>query len=291
MGHDYNWCYYVVGSIDILGQKESLRELKTVPTCEQAEDSFIRSHAETIGTIETFRAGFRSYFEKNMEDDDPHVNVSDDKKAKFYEMRKSQKIYYQFFSDSTIVSTPLQTEDYHSRAINSVYAMLVAFGGMQLISISEKKPLRMGVEIGLATELADGDIYGPAIAEAYRLESEVAEYPRIVIGSEFLNYLLNLSNMTEQISGQDRDDKEYCRRMADLCLSMTCKDLDGMTIFDYLGDEFRNRNLKKGDFEIITGRARDFAKQAYLHYRDKTERKLALRYFLLHKYIETRIAN
>jgi hypothetical protein len=289
MKDGYNWCYYLVGSADVLGQKEALKDLRAIPTSKKSKTGFIRAHEESVIAIETFRKGFSNYFDTYLDDSESSVKVPEDKRIKFEEMRKGQKIKYQFFSDSMITSTPLQTEKYHSNAINSVYAMLGAFGGMLLFSLSEKMPLRVGIEVGLATELKEGDIYGPVLMGAYKLESEVAEYPRVVIGSEFINYLQNLSNETEQFTGQDEEDKEICKRMANLCLGMICKDLDGVMILDYLGKGFLNNIRKIDSFEEIIRKAQEFAKQGYLQNREKMERKLALRYFLLQNYFRARL--
>jgi hypothetical protein len=124
---------------------------------------------------------------------------------------------------------------------------------------------------------------------AYKLESEVAKYPRIVIGNEFLNYLLNLAHKTEQFPGQDEEDKEICKNMANLCLGMMVKDLDGVLILDYLGEEFWDKILKKIDSsKVIFSKAYDFVRKEYEKKRDSGERKLALRYYLLHSYFRAK---
>ena len=42
--------------------------------------------------------------------------------------------------------------------------------------------------MGLATDIGPQEIYGAALGSAYRLESEEAGYPRIVIGDELWRY-------------------------------------------------------------------------------------------------------
>ncbi len=286
---DYNWCNYLVASVDVLGQKEAFKDMQAIPTDEESKKKFKKAHEETAVFIEAFREGFRNHFNTYSEDSESIVKVPEEKREKFEEIRKSLTIKYQFFSDSMLASIPLQTEKYQSNAINGVYGISGACGGMLLLSLSEKKAFRVGIDIGPGTELKDGDIYGPALERAYKLESEVAKYPRIVIGDEFLNYLLNLSHKTEQFPGQDDEDKEICKRMADLCLKMMIKDLDGVLILDYLGEELWNKILKKIDSsKEIFGKAYDFIKKEYEKKRDSGERKLALRYYLLHNYFRAR---
>lgn len=65
--------------------------------------------------------------------------------------------------------------------------------------MASKKAFRAGVEVGLGTELDNGEIYGPVLYKAYELESKVAEYPRIVVGKELINYLTTLVNAHEQL--------------------------------------------------------------------------------------------
>ena len=72
----------------------------------------------------------------------------------------------------------------------------------------------------------------------YELESKVAEYPRIVIGQERINYLTQLTNGHKQLPEQDKEDIDLCKLMATRCLKMIVQDLDGVPILDYLGKEF-----------------------------------------------------
>lgn len=290
---DYNWCYYLVASVDVLGQQEALKDIEAIPTNEESKNIFIEAHGQTILFIEAFREGFRNYFDTYSEDSESIVEVPEEKRTKFEKIRKSLKIKYQFFSDSMLVYIPLQAEKYQSNAVNSVYGILGACGGMLLLSLSEEKAFRVGIDVGLGTELKNGDVYGPALIRAYKLESEVAKYPRIVVGPEFLNYLLNLSHKCEQFPGQDEKDKEICKKMADLCLSMIVKDYDGQPILDYLGKEYRNRIFKKIDpSEKIIGKAYDFVKKEYEKRRasevDKENRRIALKYNLLLDYFKAK---
>ena len=65
-----------------------------------------------------------------------------------------------------------------------------------------------GVEVGLGTELDNGEIYGPVLYKAYELERELPEYPRIVVGRELINYLTQLAQGHKQIPEQAKEDVE-----------------------------------------------------------------------------------
>ena len=137
------------------------------------------------------------------------------------------------------------------------------------------------------------DVYGFI---TYSLESKIAQYPRIVIGKELLNYLRNLSEKIQQIPDQDQDkeDIELCKRIADKCLKMVIKDLDGNQILDYLGDEFRKifdkfpQDDREVSYEEILKKAFDFVKAEYKKRKELGDSKLASRYSQLYNYFKER---
>lgn len=288
MKKNYNWCYYLVASVDILGQTEAFKGIDHLPSDKKSQEKLINVHGETVLFIEEFRAAFKKYFEAYLKDSESKLKVPKCKKKKFDAIRKSTTIKYQFFSDSMLASVPLETQDYHSNAVIGVYGVLGGCGGFLLFSLSEKKAFRVGIDVGIGTELKNGDIYGPALIKAYKLESKAAKYPRIVIGSELLNYLKNLSNKEEQFSGQDKEDIEACKIMADYCLSMIVIDLDGLPILDYLGDKFLNSFKKINFYKKILKKAYEFVEEEYKKHIELGNNKLALRYYLLNNYFKVK---
>lgn len=293
MKNDNNWCYYLVASVDVLGQKEAFKGIDDLPTDKKSEEKLIEAHKDTVLFIEAFREGFGNIFSAYVEESESKLKVPEEKKAKFEEMRKCI-LKHQFFSDSILAYVPLETEKYHINAVNGVYGILAACGGMLLITLAEKKVFRAGIDVGIGTELKNGDVYGPALIKAYKLESEDAQYPRIVIGKKFLNYLKSLSQKCQQFPDQDKDDIEACKIKADSCLNMIVTDLDGYQMLDYLGEEFRSRffNFPTQDetisFEEIFEKAHDFVESEYKKRRDAGDSELALRYYLLHNYFRAR---
>jgi hypothetical protein len=90
---------------------------------------------------------------------------------------------------------------------------------------------RGGIEVEIATKLTNGDIYGPALSEVHRLEKEVAQYPRVVIGnrlSQFIHGGVQRSDSGEFLNS-------VLLRVNDLCKGFVCSDDDGKMIVDYLG--------------------------------------------------------
>ena len=300
MRKDYNYCYYLVAFIDVLGQKKAFQGIDAMPTKDDTklQKKLIEAHEQTVLFIENFRSGFENIFNTCLEESESTVEVPEFKKEKFDDLRRVI-LKHQRFSDCIQAFVPFQLDEYHryhSNVINGVLGILTACGGMLLVSLAEKKAFRVGIEVGIGTELSNDEVYGPALFKAYSLENKIAQYPRIVIGKELLNYLRNLSEKIQQIPDQDQDkeDIELCKRMADKCLKMVIKDLDGYPILDYLGDEFRKTIYKSPhdegqiSYEEIYKKAYEFVEAEYKKRRDMGDSKLALRYYLLHQYLKAR---
>jgi len=285
------YCYYVVAFIDVLGQKDEFKGIDSVPTDEKSKKKLISAHEETVIFLETFRNCFADIFETYINDKKPKVKVPSDKKKKFFKIRKAV-LKHQRFSDCIQAFVPLETEVYHSNAVNGVFGILAACGGMMLITLSQGKAFRAGIDLGLGTELSNEEVYGPALFKAYKLESKVAGYPRIVIGDDFMEYLKSLSQRQKQCNDQDEEDIEVCKRMADVCRNMIVSDLDGRMILDYLGKEFREKVLDKMEmFEEVFENAFKFVESEFVKRQKRRDSKLAERYFLLYTYFKTRRAD
>jgi hypothetical protein len=225
-----------------------------------------------------------------MEEKETIVRVPEEKKRKFDELRKVT-LRYRYFSDTIYAFVPLQTTGFHANAINGIYGIFGACGGMLLGSLAEGKPFRAGIDVGYATELQYGDIFGPAAIKAYEIEQKIAGYPRIVVGDTLLDYLDCLQKKRDPSLGKDEEDKEVCKNMAECCLRMIGIDVDGHRIVDYLGEEFRTKLYKsrENDEEISFDEVFMMAKK-YVdsEYKKKwiEKDKLAARYYLLNRYFK-----
>ena len=116
-----------------------------------------------------------------------------------------------------------------------------------LVSLAEGAPFRGGVEIGLAAQMRENDVYGQALIEAYRLESEVAQWPRIVLGEELVGAL--------QDARQDPDVAlQGAAMFAAQCWSMLRQDGDGNTEIDLLGGVWSTAERRRS-FRDVFARA------------------------------------
>ena len=291
MKKDHNYCYYLVAFIDILGQKEAFQGINSVPA-EGEEDlkkKIIEAHKQTVQFVEVFRESFNNLFGVSKETKSK-IEVPDTFKKQFNEIRKVS-LKHKRFSDCILAFVPFQTDKYHLNAVNGIRAIITSCGAMLLLSLSDGKAFRAGIEVGLGTELENGEVYGPALFKAYNLESKIAQYPRIVIGPELINYLINLSKKNPQMPNQDPIGIELCKITADKCLEMIIKDFDGYNIVDYLGDEIKKIYSHpsvnyKISYEEIFERASKFVEEEYQKRKKMKDSKLALRYYLLSNYFK-----
>lgn len=298
MKKDYNYGYYLVAFIDILGQKEAFKGINSVPAEgeEDLKEKLDEAHEQTVLFLEVFQEAFNDLFNKISKGTESKMKVPNTFKKQFYEMRKVT-LKHKRFSDCTLAFVPLQTDKYHSNVVNGVHAVITSCGAMSLLSLSHEKAIRAGIEVGLGTELENGEVYGPALFKAYNLESKIAQYPRIVIGPELMNYLINLSKKNPQMPNQaPPKDIEFCKITADKCLKMIMEDFDGHNIVDYLGDElkktFTNPSVSyKITYEEIFERASKFVEEEYQKRKKMEDSKLALRYYLLFNYFKNKNKN
>jgi hypothetical protein len=293
MKNGYNYGYYLVAFVDVLGQKEAFRDINAMPETEEASQNLLNAHKQTVGFVRRFRDRFRDFFDAYTKEKESEIKIPQEKKEQFNAMRKSI-LKYTSFSDCIQAYVPLRSEEYHSQCINGVFGVLGACGCMLLQSLSENKSFRAGLEVGIGTELESDELYGPAFFNAYTLESKIAKLPRIVIGEELINYLMHLKNKIQQVPNQKNEDLEVCKIMGENCLKMIVKDIDGQYILDYLGEQFSD-NFKKNlsddgqrEYVEICKRAFNFVEQEYERRKQAKDEKLAIRYFMLYNYFQAK---
>jgi hypothetical protein len=138
--------------------------------------------------------------------------------------------------------------------------------------------------LGLAFNIDDGEIYGPALARAYTLESKVAHYPRIVVGAELVRYLNAVAS-----SPMTTVEEQINATTAQSCLKLLTEDDDGQAILDYLGDEFKDNLQAVPLTPEVVQMAYNFVMSESIKYQTEKNSKLGFRYTLLRNYFEARI--
>jgi hypothetical protein len=271
--------YYCLTFIDILNQKEALRKIHKLPDTEAEKEEFIAQWRETFGVVDTYRSSFDRFFELNSQPGRQNLPKLDMEKTELMTRFLNYEIKKQLFSDTMIYYVSIM-EHPDRLAITGIYTMLLACAGTFLVTLSDGLVCRVGIEAGLAGEFYKGEVYGPALYHAHRLESEVAKYPRIAVGAELLQYVeAELAN-----PGQSLTDN-YRRTMAQKCKNWVSHDADGVPILDYAGAAARNIFPESSE---LVDKALAFAEAELDKFKREGNDKLAERYSLLRNYLTTR---
>ena len=268
--------HHLVVFLDVLGQRERFKALFLPKTPEQAA-TVAEVLRQTAGFVLETRKGFEEQFtafESGMTNLRKHT---------------SESVHPKFvgFSDSFVTSVPLRSEGNSLIPIISVSSALSAAAVTMLTSLASKHPLRGGIDVGLATEIGSGEIYGTALERAYLLESKEASYPRILIGDELWIYLnVALDNFQVQTTPEAKSIVTIIRKT----MKLIAIDSDGKRILDYLGsviaeipgtvDKFREEMVKPA-YEFV------ISEQKRMNKGDNP--KLIARYQALRQYVESRL--
>ncbi len=185
----------------------------------------------------------------------------------------------QVFSDGMMIYAPLGQGAIRS-PVNSIFGLLIASGLLCVTGLAAKGPVRIGIDVAWAVEYKPGELYGSALAHAYRLESEVAKWPRVVLGDGLLDYLQYYSESPgADISSQFR------REMAKLCQGMISDDIDGQKILHYLGTGFATAVPSDLQGDIIL-RAKSFIDLQLAKWKQEGDDVLAQRYRIVGQYYQ-----
>lgn len=273
---DYFISYYLVAFIDLLGQQEAMQKFSGLPALDDKEqmEKFRLAVKDTFGVIDKFHDSFKNYFNSYSKREGKSLNLLLD--------QTSNNIKFQRFSDGLVIFVSLR-DDADKTPIGNVYGVLAACASMFLLWLSINQPLRGGIEVGLGSEVNENEIYGPAVSEAYNLETKVAQYPRVVVGKELINYL-RLSQSSSKADIHSKISKETAK----LCLDMLAIDVDGYPIVDYLGRGFKN-SVAKNLIDDVPSNAYKFILEQCEKWRTQKNTKLAFRYALLKDYFDARL--
>ena len=265
--------HHLVAFLDVLGQRERFKALK-LPTTPEQNAEVTEVLRQTAGFVLDLRDVFSDQF-----------TVFESGLTKLKQIT-SEPVQPNFlgFSDAFVASTPLRNESSELVAVITVFSILSAAGAVMLTSLGSKHALRGGIDVGLATQIANGEIYGTALERAYVLESKEAEYPRILIGNELWNYLtVALAHFQSQTTLESKS----ITAILEKTMQLVATDKDGKRILDYLGTVMSEHagpsksNMAKPVYEFV------LAEQANINTTGNA--KLIERYQALRDYVESRL--
>lgn len=142
------------------------------------------------------------------------------------------EVHIESMSDAMVLAVPLE-ETAARDPIGSVCAMCDVLQMAMLLFLANETPIRGGVEVATGFSLSDGGVYGPALTFAYGLESEVADYPRIVCGQWFINYLKHKEQRLAELS--DARERAWIADALENIRRCIVTDDDGLAVINVVG--------------------------------------------------------
>lgn len=281
----YQFHNYAVGFLDLLGQRAALQGEGLLPVIQNEDDrkKFIDKARSSIGAI----VDLQHAAERMIGAEDGAVRGSkfraklSDAHQRMWDEMLQRRLSSQRWSDGLVYFLDLGDETTKC-PVNGIYDLIALAGSLCLLGLTKRKPLRGAIDIAWAIELHPGEIYGAAVARAYELESEVAQWPRIVVGARALGFL-------EWHRDQPKVDlfSDYNKSLAALCLRMLVKDIDGNSIVDYLGEEFQRSITQQQREELYRDALVFVQKEVERHHASKDE-KLYERYYTVLRYFHAK---
>jgi hypothetical protein len=270
----YTLGHHLVAFLDVLGQRATFRKLR-IPANAVEEAEVKEILRQTAGFVVDLRKVFQRQFE---------AFEAGSERMRAY-TKEPLRPRFVGFSDSFVMSVPLRNDCGDLVRVVTIFSTLSAAAIVMLTSLASKHALRGGIDVGLATAIGTEEIYGTALERAYILESETADYPRIVIGDELWNYLNSvLTEFERQTTPVAKSITAIVRKIMDLI----AVDADGRRILDYLGSVVLE-NATPGNKEHMVQPAYEFVLTEQKRMIAKGDLELIARYKSLRSYVERRL--
>jgi len=266
--------HHLVAFLDVLGQRDKFRGLR-LPTNASEEEKVKEVLRQTAGFVLDLRRVFHKQFEVFEKGAGMGAHTKEPLRPNFVG-----------FSDSFVTSVPLRNDGGDLVRVATVFSALAASAIVMLTSLASKHPLRGGIDVGLATEIGPGEIYGTALERAYVLESKVAQYPRIVIGDELLKYL---NSVLAEFSKGETPVAKAITVITQKIMGLIATDTDGRRILDYLGAVVVESSAPE-DREHMVQPAYEFVLTEQKRLIAEGNAELINRYALFRSYFESRLS-
>lgn len=308
--------FYLVGLVDILGQKQKLMELDEISIDER--DKLHDQLQQNMKVVMALRNSFETTYDAFLNEQKIATKKKQFKglEREAYEYcNNPPEIKFQGFSDTVVFYVAL-FEQNKTLPTRAVYLSLVAACSAISNLLACGHVIRGGIDVGEGCEIYENEIYGPALLRAYYLESgkEKANWPRILIGRELIKYLESILRMDESYFealdlSHNEKQADYMRFGSELrekdpvvfrkyislikndaksSLKMIQKDKDGHMILDYFGKFILNTlGNKELSWEIYKNSLK-FAASEREKFQNLGNKKLHSKYDKLSHYIQSR---
>ncbi len=242
--------YYFVAFIDVVGQRDKLKQLLSLPRNDAEKKHIVSVLVDTSEYIKQLRKQFNDYFNAAAKPTGLLDRLTPEQRA-WAEQRKQSIIWHRGFSDSYIMTVPCWYEARPGVHIGDIYSCLYGICALLVWALGMRKPFRGGVEIHLGTEVDKQEVYGPVTVRAYELESVEAKYPCVVVGEGLLNHLDDVQKRCLN----DIDSKHTLVNINN-CRKLITTDTAGKPILDFMGEGVRS--LQEGITSQLVSIAYDF---------------------------------
>lgn len=270
---------YCASFVDLLGQKEALKDQAlALNENDEGYGQFLQSVSDSVGVIRDLHSRAELLMKKAESDFAEKNDFSEEEKITIKEISKGGH-KQQRWSDGLVLFSSLNEEGIPC-PMNAIEEIVMVLGVLCFMGLSERRPIRGGIDISWGVELYDNELYGAIVANSYKLESEIAQSPRIVLHQRVIDYL---DSFLEKPPNVDNKIELYNRNMAALVKNMTAIDQDGNHIVDYLNSVFTESVTHSSHVEMYREAYRFICEQYEIHRKNRNT-TLALRYTWLRGY-------
>ncbi len=267
---------YITSFVDILGQQQELTTIKDIifGFGDTAKNSVLvkSTFSKTNEPIRRLRNTFQNEY---------HTYIRDDDIQKTNPELDFNPLQTSVFSDFVMNYISIKNTD-KALSVQGAYFIIMSTGVVFLKMLAQGIKVRGGIDLGIGMEIDQNELYGAALLNSYELESKVAQYPRIVIGKNLIQYLEHYKKIKPD-NKYDQLNQEFAKR----CFRIITKDIDGKYIIDYLGNNFKEYYGR--DLSEIIDKAYMALVKEYDSHIARGDSKLAFRYSLLRSYFEDRL--
>jgi hypothetical protein len=283
MKHNFSTNHYMVAYIDILGQSNLILEHSIYPPSDIDRERINKALSETSEYILYLREIFKNHFSNFRRLKDALSGLTENQKKEVQRLGTFSTLV-NGMSDSFIITVPLESKTEYYVPINNIFGTLQGICLVYGIAMANGKPVRGGIDVGWGTHLNDSEVYGSALVKAYKLETEKAKYPRILIGESLWNFINHVENQKPKTLAGKR-----ARVIAGKCKRLIIKDGNK----NYMLDVLNNEDVKKSNIGLsseIVDKGYRFIITYQRKCKKKNDIKLFERYSLLRNYYENKLS-
>lgn len=280
---------YFVAVLDLVGQSQKLQEfLPTVGHSKSPKDPAFDATFAMVNSARVWGRGLATSFASMKSTVGMDKVLSPTELQSFY----SFELKLMTFSDSFFYYGRLDTDNLLG-SLNGLTRCIEMMCLRMIEGLGYLRPMRGAICVGLAAEIEEGEIYGPALARAHYLETHCARWPRVVVDTSVVAFLKK-----HRATGKKIPKRLHLRnKLVDRALGLIRKPLDSedFLYLDFLGLrpplETEETFIAETAAYMFLEEGHGFIKREYIRYRDERHPKLHFYYAMLLNYYEERIAN